>query len=81
MADGGSIYHQRGKQTKQERNAEKQNSRRDTIRTMKIAYLFIGALAALWLFSIITTEPPYNLDQTPPTTWWLTTEKVRDQYK
>ena len=39
---------------------------------MKIAYIFIGFIAALWLYSIVVTEPPYGLDAIPPTHWWLT---------
>ena len=43
---------------------------------MKLGYIFIGFIAALFIYTIVVTEPPYGLDATPPTKWWITLSQV-----
>lgn len=44
---------------------------------MKIAYIFILCIVAVWLYTIVVTDPPYGLDEVPPTTDWITTKNLR----
>ena len=44
---------------------------------MKLAYLVVCVIAVLWLFTVITTEPPNGLNRTPPTHWWITLQEYR----
>lgn len=45
---------------------------------MRIAWIFVGFIAALWLYSIVVTEPPYGLDRTPRTVEEITLKNVRE---
>ncbi len=42
----------------------------------RIAYIILGFIVALWLYSVMVTEPPYGLDELPPTTWWITVKHL-----
>ena len=34
--------------------------------------LIFGFIFALWLYSVVVSDPPYGLEETPPTHWWIT---------
>ena len=47
---------------------------------MKLPYVFVFVIMALWLYYIVVTEPPYGLKRTPRTHDELTTYRVRQYY-
>ena len=41
-----------------------------------IAYIFIGFIAALWIYTLAVDEPPYRLPETPRTVDEITLQEV-----